>query len=298
MSADAHTERTTRAGGPELVSIVVPSFNQARWLGACLESLFAQGDPNLEVIVVDGGSTDGTRSVLDAWRPRLSACISERDEGHAHALEKGFAIARGAIQAWLNSDDLHMPWTIARWREAFARDPRLEMVHGDRIVIDADGRVTGYRLLPGHSRYWLNRFPWTHQETAAWRRTLYDRVGGIDRSLRFAMDFDLFARFFEQGRCAHLRSFLGAFRWHGDSKSARIQATVGAADMRLVRARLGVASHPRLSPLRVAMGLAVRARTRLHALAPHRPPERPTRTGLHVSELWPPELREPVRRLW
>lgn len=282
----------------ELISVVVPSYNQGRWLGACLESLFAQGDPALEVIVVDGGSTDSTRAVLDAWRPRLAVCISEPDAGHAHALEKGFAHARGSILSWLNSDDLHMPWTLARWREAFARNPGLDMVHGDRVVIDADGRVTGFRLLPGHSRFWLNRFPWTHQETAAWRRTIYDRVGGIDRSLRFAMDYDLFVRFFDEGRCAHLRTFLGAFRWHDASKSARIQATVGAADLQIVRRRYGIPAHARFSPPRVAMGLAVRGRTRLHALTPHRPPEHPSRTGFHISELWPREMREPSPRLW
>ena len=163
-----------------LISVIVPSYNQGHWIDSCLRSLFAQQDSNLEVIVVDGGSTDTTLEVLDLWRPQLAACIVERDDGQADAIAKGFSMARGEILAWLNSDDMHLPWTIGAWRKAFASDESLEMVHGDRVIVDAEGRVTGYRRLPGHSGYWLNRFPWTHQETAAWRRGLYERAGGVD----------------------------------------------------------------------------------------------------------------------
>jgi len=281
-----------------LVSVVVPSLNQGRWIESCLRSLVEQGDRRLEIIVVDGGSCDGTREVLERWRPRLAHCVVGPDRGQADAIATGFALAQGDILAWLNSDDMHLPWTIRRWREAFARDPDLEMVHGDRMAIDANGRVTGYRLLPGHSGFWLNRFPWTHQETAAWRRELYDRVGGIDRSLQFAMDYDLFARFFTSGRCAHLRAILGAFRWHAGSKSARQQATVGAEEACLVRARLGIRDASRAHPLRIAMSAAVRTATALHALSPHRVDGSPARRGFQVEELWSSARPEAARRLW
>jgi glycosyltransferase involved in cell wall biosynthesis len=269
-----------------LVSVVVPSYNQGRWIDACLRSLVDQRDPKLEIIVVDGGSTDGTSEALMRWRPALAHCIVEPDDGQADAIAKGFALARGEILAWLNSDDMHLPWTIARWREAFARDARIGLVHGDRVVIDADGMVAGYRCLPPLGRSWLSRWPWTHQETAAWRRGLYDRVGGIDRSLRFAMDYDLFARFFRTARCAHVRAPLGAFRWHAASKSAMLQSTLGAEEVSLVRARHGIRAASRAHPLRIATSAAVRAATALHALRAHRADGRPTRTGFDIAELW------------
>jgi glycosyltransferase involved in cell wall biosynthesis len=253
---------------PALLSVVVPSFNQGVWLDDCLASLFAQEDDALEVIVVDGGSTDGTPAVLERWRPRLAATIVGEDAGQADAIAIGFTRAKGELLAWLNSDDLHLPWTIRRWREAFSRDSTVEFVHGDRAVIDGEGRVTGRRALPGHSSRWLNRFPWTHQETACWRRELYERAGGVDRSLRFAMDYDLFSRFLESGRCAHLRGPLAAFRWHAASKTATESASTGAREVGEVRRRRGIPALPRLHPSRVAMAAAVRVATRIGVCDP------------------------------
>ncbi len=277
---------STHAGSRELISVVVPSFNQGQWIDECLRSLFAQEDSHLEVIVVDGGSTDSTRAVLERWRGQLAACIIEPDRGQAHAIAKGFALARGDFLSWLNSDDMHLPWTIRAWRTAFSRDSSLEMLHGNRIIMDASARVLGYRVLPGHSRFWLNRFPWTHQETAVWRRDLYQRVGGIDESLQFAMDYDLFARFFDAGRCAHCNEFLGAFRWHELSKSATVQATVGAEEVRLVRERRGVPHYARVHPLRMAMSAAVRTVTRVHAMRGLRVPMSRSASGVEVAQLW------------
>jgi glycosyltransferase involved in cell wall biosynthesis len=272
------------SASPALLSVVVPSFNQGRWLDACLASLFAQEDDALEVIVVDGGSTDGTPGILERWRPRLAGCVVGEDSGQADAIGIGFARARGELLAWLNSDDLHLPWTIRRWRDAFERDSALGFVHGDRVVVDADGRVSGRRALPGHSARWLNLFPWTHQETACGRRGLYESVGGIDRSLRFAMDYDLFSRMLVAGRGAHLRGPLAAFRWHPASKTATESATTGAAEVAEVRRRRGIPALPRLHPMRIAMAGAVRLATRVGANDAGWPGWSALRTGAQVAE--------------
>lgn len=274
-----------------LISVVVPSYNQGRWLDACLQSLLEQGDPNLEVIVMDGGSTDESRSVLERWAPRLAHWQSQKDGGQADAIASGFERARGAYLAWLNSDDMHMPWTLASWRAAFARDPQLEMLHADRAVIDGDGRIIGFRSIPFHSRVCLNRWPWTHQETAVWTRALYDRVGGVDRSFSFAMDYDLFSRFFTQGRCAHLRAMLGAFRWHDTSKSFTLQQSTGAREIARVREKLGIPRKKIEYPFSYAMSLAVRGVSRLHARIEVPAAHRNGRSarlaaGAQIGELW------------
>jgi glycosyltransferase involved in cell wall biosynthesis len=268
------------------ISVVVPSFNQARWLSDTLSSLLAQGDENLEIIVMDGGSTDGSDAVIARFRKHLAHVEQGPDGGQSAAIARGFEFATGRVLAWLNSDDMHLPWTIAAWREAFARDPALALVHGDRIVIDAHARVLEYRSLRLMPHWLLARMPWFAQETFAFRREAYDAVGGIDRNMRFAMDYDLFVRLLAHGRTRYLPRLLGAFRWHETSKSATIQGSVGADDMRAVRARHGLPHWPRLHPGRVAASAAVRVGSAAFQLLPHDVSKRPTRRGFDVRELF------------
>jgi glycosyltransferase involved in cell wall biosynthesis len=285
--------RAGAEGRPPRISVVMPSYRQGRWIDAALASLFRQNDPNLEVIVVDGGSDDGTLAVLDRWRVRLAHCLSEPDRGQADALRKGLALASGEILAWLNSDDMHLPWTLAAVRAAFTAEPGLELVHGDRVIVDADGIVTGFRHLPGHSAYLLNRWPWTHQETVFWRRPLFERAGGIDPDLTFAMDYDLFGRLFRMGRCRHLPRPLGVFRWHPLSKSFTQQRNVGAAEIAEVRRRLGTTPRWWERPIGSAYSLLVRGVTRWSGEGRRRdlPPMPP---GSPVAAVWPVAGGEPA----
>jgi glycosyltransferase involved in cell wall biosynthesis len=276
------------------ISVVVPSFNQARWLGDTLSSLLAQGDENLEIIVMDGGSTDGSDAVIARFRKHLAHVEQGPDGGQSAAIARGFEFATGGILAWLNSDDMHLPWTLASWRDAFAREPALALVHGDRIVIDEHARVLEYRSLRLMPHWLLARMPWFAQETFAFRREAYDAVGGIDREMRFAMDYDLFVRLLAHGRTRYLPRLLGAFRWHETSKSATIQGSIGAADMHAVRIRYGLPQWPRLHPGRVAASAAVRVGSAAFRLLPHDVSQRPTRCGFDVRDLFraaPP--REP-----
>ncbi|MFO0827459.1 MAG: glycosyltransferase family 2 protein [Phycisphaerales bacterium] len=274
-----------------LISVVVPSYNQGEWIEQTLRSLLLQGDPNLEVIVMDGGSTDRTREVLERFRPQLAHCVSERDNGQADAIAKGFRLARGEILAWLNSDDLHMPWTLKTVRRVFAASPQLELVHGGRAVIDENGRVADYRLLPFHSAYLLNRWPWTAQETCFWRRSLMERCGPVDPAMRFAMDYELFARFFQQGNCRFLRTILGAFRWHSTSKSYTQLATIGREEIAEVRRRYGVMPKRWERPIEIGLTLSIRLLGRLHQALPHRLPGRPTILNCNVDDFWGGRLR-------
>ncbi|HZU87535.1 MAG TPA: glycosyltransferase family 2 protein, partial [Anaerolineaceae bacterium] len=126
-----------------LVSIVTPSYNQARYLEATLRSVLEQDYPNLEYIVVDGGSTDGSREIIQKYASRLAWWVSEKDRGQTDAINKGFSRAHGEILAWLNSDDTYQPGAIRQAVEALQNHPRAGMVYADTNFIDAADNVIG-----------------------------------------------------------------------------------------------------------------------------------------------------------
>lgn len=123
-----------------LVSIITPSYNQADFLRYTLRSVLAQDYPAIEYIVVDGGSNDGSREIIQEYSPELAWWVSEKNSGQAEAIHKGMVRARGNIVAWLNSDDIYLPGTVSEAVNAFRASPHTNMVFGDAITIDAQGR--------------------------------------------------------------------------------------------------------------------------------------------------------------
>src|SRR5580704_13013939 len=123
-----------------LVTIVTPSFNQGRFIRATIESVLSQDYPNLEYIIMDGGSTDETSAIAAEYGTRLK-WISEKDRGQSHAINKGFRMAKGEIVSWLNSDDIILPGAVACAVNAFSRNPRLGAVYGEGYQIDIDGNI-------------------------------------------------------------------------------------------------------------------------------------------------------------
>lgn len=123
------------------VSIVMPSFNQARFLGEALESLIAQRDQIHELIIMDGGSTDGSKEIIQEYQSELTHWQSEKDDGQSDAIIRGFKRATGDILAWVNSDDALLPDAVQSMREAFGANPDTGMIEGDTIIIDQDSRV-------------------------------------------------------------------------------------------------------------------------------------------------------------
>jgi len=177
------------------VAIVTPSFNQARFLRQCLESVLAQTHPAIDYLVVDGGSTDGSLDILRSYGERVR-WISEPDNGQSDAIAKGFARTSGDILAWINSDDMLLPGAAAKAAAAFAVHPTAGLVYAHGWLLDEHGERTG-------------RFPWIEpfdlwrlvyysdyilQPSAFFRRSTFEAVGGLDPSLHFAMDWDLWIR--------------------------------------------------------------------------------------------------------
>jgi glycosyltransferase involved in cell wall biosynthesis len=204
-----------------LISIVTPSFNQRIFLQATMQSVLEQRYPALEYIVQDGGSSDGTVSLLERYAPQLEHWESCPDRGQAHAINIGFRHATGEILAYLNSDDLLLPGSLAYVANYFDHHPEVDVVYGYRIVIDPDGKEVGRCVLPPHDDSYLMWDDCVHQETMFWRRRIWERVGAhLDETYHFALDWDLILRFQKAGgEFACLPRFLGAFRTHTEQKS-------------------------------------------------------------------------------
>jgi len=202
-----------------LVSIITPSFNQGRFLEETLLSVARQNYAPIEHIVVDGGSTDGSVEILRKNEHLLAGWVSEPDKGQSDAIRKGFSMAKGSILAWLNSDDLLAPSAVRIAVDYFQRDPSLGVVYGDRLHIDARGNVVGVRRCPEYYPGMLSRHKTLPQETTFFRRSVYEEAGGIDVSLHYVMDFDLWCRLAKVTRFRHIPAFMGYFREQPDAKS-------------------------------------------------------------------------------
>lgn len=240
MRLPAHYFQPPSAVGPcPTISIVTPSLNQGDFIEATLRSVLNQGYHQLEYIVQDGGSTDGTAAILERYRDQLTHCAAAADGGQAEAINRGFRHARGAILAYLNSDDLLLPGALHAVADFFNRNPQVDVVYGNRIMIDAQGAEIGQWLLPPHEDaafVWDDFIP---QETLYWRRSIWEKVGGrLDEQLQFAMDWDLLMRFRAAGaRFARLPRFLGAFRIHPEQKTLCRYETSGRPEVERIMIR-------------------------------------------------------------
>jgi glycosyltransferase involved in cell wall biosynthesis len=206
------------------ISVVTPSLNQAEYLEHTLKSVLDQGYPNLEYVVVDGGSTDGSVEILDRYSDRIAWSVSEPDRGHADAINKGFAHTTGEIMAWLNSDDTYLPWTFAVVAEIFSTFPEVEWIVGTGSSWDRKGRLIGTAAYRRNVHdYLLGRYAWIQQESVFWRRSLWERTGGgLSESYRLAVDGELWSRFFLEARLYFVDCVIGGFRHH-DTNRGRLQ---------------------------------------------------------------------------
>jgi hypothetical protein len=222
-------------------AVVTPSFQHGKFLEATLQSVLEQPGVRMDYVVQDGGSTDETVGLLSHYAPRLKHCSSEADKGQADALRRGFARTEGGpndIMAYLNSDDLFMPGAVRFVAEYFAKHPEVDVVYGHRVLIDEAGNEVGRWLAPRRSCDDLRLFDLIPQETLFWRRRIYERVGGIDASFGFAVDWDLLLRFAAAGaRFERLPWFLGLFRLHPAQKSQAWLEKVGIPEMDALRER-------------------------------------------------------------
>lgn len=213
------------------VSVIMPNYNGARFLDATVRSILAQREPGLELefIVVDGASTDGSRALLEPYRSDFTHFISEPDQGAASAINKGFRLATGDIVAWLNSDDLYEPGALRRVAACMAGHPRAALCFGHCPIIDEEGReirrgVTRFKecCFPFSCRFVIQSINYISQPAMFFRRSALLAAGGLREALTMAWDYDLILRLWRQGGGVWVRGApLARFRWHPGTLSGR-----------------------------------------------------------------------------
>lgn len=206
------------------LSVVVPSFNQGQFIERTIQSLIDQNYPNLEIIVMDGGSTDETLPIIDRYREHIFHVESGPDGGQAAAIARGFSLAKGDFISWLNSDDTYNPGALLAIGRYLASHPNVKFLYGNTRVIDADDRQLSFKR---SVKFWLPVMKYAYltvpQMSAFWSRELYVRAGGMDQSLRFCMDYDLFVRMSQICAPRRINETIGNFRIHGASKTTNLE---------------------------------------------------------------------------
>ncbi len=208
-----------RSEWPRL-SIITPSYNQGKFLEATIRSVLLQGYPNLEYIIIDGGSTDQSVEIIKKYEKYLFYWHSRKDRGQADALNQGIEKSTGEILGWINSDDVYVKGAFHKIVKAFHSYPDCIVVHGNRILINEFGDVTGWMCLPPFDPKTLIYN--VCSETAFWQGSAMKDVGIFNTNLEFAMDLEFFCRLYKYGKFLKINEYLGYFRYHSENKSSTI----------------------------------------------------------------------------
>jgi glycosyltransferase involved in cell wall biosynthesis len=208
------------------ISIVTPVFNQKEFVEFCIGSILNQNYPNLEYIIIDGGSTDGTLDIINKYSAKIDYLLSEPDKGLYDALQKGFAKTTGDIMGWLNSDDILHPHSLFTIAEIFESNDNINWLQGLPAVIDRNNR-TVFTRPARHDKFdfLLKEYHdgiFIQQESTYWKRSLWEKAGArISLEYKFAGDFDLWMRFYEKEPLFCTTAMIGAFRYRGEGQLSK-----------------------------------------------------------------------------
>ena len=230
-------------------TIITPNYNGARYLEQAIRSVLAQraAGVELEYLIVDGGSTDGSADIIRACRGALAGCICEPDSGPAAAINKGLRRATGDVIGWLNADDVYAPGALARVAAALERRPRRALAFGHCPIMDAEGReirrgITRFKELffPFSCRFVIQCINYVSQPAMFFRRAAGAAVGPLREDLKCAWDYEFMLRLWRQGGALHVPGpALARFRWHPSSLSGQWFATQFREEWEAARADAG-----------------------------------------------------------
>ncbi len=213
------------AQGAPLVSIVTPTLNQEMFLEETIRSVLQQSYPNIEYIIIDGGSSDRSLKIIQRYAPRLAYWESTKDRGQAHAINKGLMRAKGEVLGWLNADDLLLPQAVQRCVQTFLEHKEVDVVYGHVQRIDARGQLVPTPELPKDRVVFNKQFVLgeclVNQPGALWRRTIMEQAGILDESLHYVMDYEFWIRLALHGaKFFRVPDTLAYFRISARSKTA------------------------------------------------------------------------------
>jgi len=217
-----------------LVSIVTPSFNQARFLEETIQSVLSQTYPRVEYAVVDGKSTDGSPEIIRKYGKKLAWFVSEKDRGQAEAINKGFSRAKGQFIAWLNSDDLYLPGTLETVVAVFSDHPKAAIVHGDVLAGDAAGQILNRITYQNLGLPELMRFRIIGQPAVFMRKSILDQAGYLDLSYHLLLDHQLWLRLGQLGEIVYIDEPWAMARFHENAKNIAMAAQFGSEAKRIV----------------------------------------------------------------
>jgi len=211
------------------ITIVTPNLNGGLFLEKAICSIVGQNYPNLEYMIIDGGSTDGSIKIIEKYSNKISYWISEKDNGMYDAIQKGFARSSGEIMGWLNSDDILHTNSLYHIAKIFQDNPNVEWIEGVNTLIDCHDLITNVHIPTNrHLYYYLlmlqdsKSFRYIQQESTYWKRSLWEKSGAsLNVSLKYAGDYDLWMRFFLYGEYYCVRSLIGAFRNSGENQLSK-----------------------------------------------------------------------------
>src|SRR5581483_4916118 len=218
---ETHSRRMNERDDLPLVTVVTPSYNQAQFIRATIESVLSQDYPNIEYIIVDGGSNDGTSAVVAPYSDSLRF-MSEKDRGQADAINKGFRMARGSIVSYLNSDDLFLPGAVSAAVAALTENPEWGAVFGEGYRIDASGTVISRFEVTEPYNLWklVNVSDYILQQTVFWRRDVFDTIGFFDLDLHYGLDWEILMRTGKRYFMGYIPQFMGCLREYPQAKTS------------------------------------------------------------------------------
>lgn len=270
------------------ISVIVPSYNQERFIEATLRSILDQNYPNLELIVIDGGSKDGSVEIIRRYSKQIAYWVSEPDGGQTRGLIKGFNRSTGDIQCWINSDDLLRPGSLREVGEYFMQHSGVDMVYGDTLWVDGEGNaIAPRREIPFNRALWMYTYNYIPGMSAFWRKRIYDKVGGLDPAFDLAMDADLWIRFAHAGaKIKHVRRLWSCMRFYAEQKNTRLRDKTYLEDLR-IRERYWGTSKPAFYSVKRRMAMTARTLWRV-ALGCYSPKEKiyiepPSMSGLQPA---------------
>lgn len=203
------------------ISIITPSYNQAEYLETTILSVLDQNYPNLEYIIIDGGSTDRSVEIIKKYSPQITYWISEKDHGQSNAINKGIARATGEWIAWQNSDDIYYPGSFLALKDAIEKRSNANLLIANMMMIDSKGNKIRDILYvkPTLGALLAEGMVLTNQ-SAFWRRNVHEKIGFLNEKLHYAFDYEWFLRLTSLGNAYHIDSIWGGWRIHDEAKAS------------------------------------------------------------------------------